>query len=98
MRQAKGRVGESLPKQQDGLNARLEGYHKRRAELIAELGARRLTDDAIGDIMEFTRDVRTGLDEADFDTKQRILELLDVRVNVDGEKGQVSCAIASSIS
>jgi site-specific DNA recombinase len=97
MRQAKGRVVESLQKQQDDLNARLEGYHKRRGELIAELGARRLTDDAIQDIIEFARDVRTGIDEADFETKQRIFELLDVKVKVDDDKAQVSCVIANSI-
>ena len=61
-------------------------------------GARRLTDDAIQDIMEFARDIRTGIDEADFDTKQKIFELLDVQANVDGDKSQVSCAIANSIS
>jgi len=61
-------------------------------------GARRLTDDAIQDIMEFARDIRTRIDEADFDTKQKIFELLDVQVNVDGDKSQVSCAIANSIS
>ncbi|MEW5720112.1 MAG: hypothetical protein AB1817_15915 [Chloroflexota bacterium] len=96
MRQAKGRVGISLQKQQDDLNARLEGYHKRRGELIAELGARRLTDDAIQDIIEFARDVRTGIDEADFETKQKIFELLDVKVRVNDDKAQVSCAIANS--
>ena len=97
MRQAKGRVVESLQKQQDDLNARLEGNHKRRTELIAELGARRLTDDAIQDIMGFARDVRTGIEEADFETKQRIFELLDVKVKVDDDKAQVSCVIANSI-
>jgi DNA invertase Pin-like site-specific DNA recombinase len=78
MRQAKGRVAESLQKQQDDLNARLERYHKRRGELIAELGARRLTDDAIQDIMTFARDVREGIDEADFETKQRIFGIFSI--------------------
>jgi hypothetical protein len=96
MRQAKGRVGESLQRQQDDLNTRLEGYHKRRGELIAELGARRLTDDAIGGVLEYARDVRIGIEEADFETKQKIFELLDVQVKVDDDKAQVSCVIASN--
>jgi site-specific DNA recombinase len=98
MRQAKGRVAESLQRQQDDLNARLEGYHKRRGELVAELGARRLTDDAIQDIMTFARDVRIGIDEADFETKRRVIELLDVQVSADDDKVQVSCVIPNTTS
>ena len=98
MRQAKGRVGESLQRQQGDLNARLEGYHKRRGELIAKLGARRLTDDAIQDIMEFARDVREGLTAADFETKQRVFELLDVQVTVKDGQAQVSCMIADCMT
>jgi site-specific DNA recombinase len=98
MRIAKGRVGERVQKQQDDLNARIEGYHKRRGELIAELGARKLTDAALTDIVSYAQDVRLGIDEADFETKQRIIELLDVRVKIDGEKTQVTCAIVSPTS
>ncbi len=98
MRIAKGRVGERVQKQQDDLNARLEGYHKRRGELIAELGARHLTDNAIGDVIKYAQDVRTGIEQADFETKQRIFELLDVQVAVKDGQARVSCVIASNTS
>jgi site-specific DNA recombinase len=98
LRKASGRVGESLEKQMRDANARYESYIARRAEIQKELGARKLTDDALEDIVEYAKDVRLGIDEADFTTKQKILELLDVRVTVDGDKAQVSCVIASSTS
>jgi site-specific DNA recombinase len=98
LRKASGRVGESLKKQMDDANARYDGYIARRAEIQKELGARKLTDDALQDIVAFAKDARAGIDQADFATKQRVLELLDVRVKVDGDKAQVSCVIASSTS
>jgi site-specific DNA recombinase len=84
MRQAKGRVGESLQRQQEELNARLAGYQKRRGELIAELGARHFTDYAIADLLQFARDVRAGIDNATFEDKRRIMEMLKVTVTVKG--------------
>ncbi len=92
---ASTRVGESLKKQMDDANARYDGYIARRSEIQKELGARKLTDDALTDIMRYAQDVRLGIAEADFETKQKILELLDVRVKIDGEKTQVTCAIVS---
>lgn len=47
--------------------------------------------------MKYAADVRAGIDEADYATKKRVIELLDVRVTVDGYKAQVSCVIASGI-
>jgi hypothetical protein len=95
LRKASGRVGESLKKQMDDANARYNGYITRRSEIQKDLGARELTDDALTDIMRYTQDVRLGIAEADFETKQKILESLDVRVKIAGEKAQVTCAIAS---
>ena len=98
LRKASGRVGESLKKQMDDANARYDSYITRRAEIQKELGARKLTDDTLKDIVDYAKDVRLGIDKADFATKQKILESLDVRVKVDGDKAQVSCVITDSTS
>jgi site-specific DNA recombinase len=95
LRKASGRVGEALKKQMDDANVRYEEYVARRSEIQKELGSRKLTDDALTDIMRYAQDVQLGIAEADFESKQKILELLDVRVKIDGEKTQVTCAIAS---
>ena len=91
MRIAKGRVGERVQKQQDDCNARLEGYHKRRGELIAELGARHLTDDAIEDILGYARDARAGIENATFEDKRRAFEHLKIGVTIEG--GQASSIV-----
>ena len=98
LRKASGRVGDSLKKQMDDTNARYDGYIVRRAEIQKELGARRLTDDTLKDIAEFAKNVRLGIDEADFQTKRKIIDLLDVQVTVKDDKAQMTCAIASSTS
>ena len=98
LRKASGRVGEALKKQMDDVNARYDRYIARRAEIQKELGERKLTDDALTDTMRYAQDVRLGIAEADFETKQKILALLDVRVKIDGEKTQLTCAIVSRSS
>jgi site-specific DNA recombinase len=95
LRKATGRVGESLQRQMNDANARYDRYIARRSEIQKELGACKLTDEALTDIMNFAKDTRLGIAEADFETRQRIFELLDVRIKIDGEKTKVSCAIAS---
>ena len=80
----------------DDANARYDGYITRRAEIQKELGARKLTDDVLQDVVAYAKDVRLGVDVADFATKQKVLELLDVQVIVEGDKAQISCAIANN--
>jgi site-specific DNA recombinase len=93
MRIAKGKVGERVQKQQDDCNARIAELTARREKLIAELGARKLTDDAIEKIMQFARDTREGIEDATFDDKRRTLENLDVRVTVTPGKYRLKCVI-----
>ena len=52
-------------------------------ESSLENSVMRLTDSAIQKIMEFAEDVFIGIENADFGTKRRILEMLDTRVVVD---------------
>ena len=48
-----------------------------------EASVMRLTDSAIQEIMEFAEDVFIGIENADFETKRGILEMLDISVVVN---------------
>ncbi len=93
---ASGRVGETLQAKADEVNARYDMLTKRRGELIAKLGARRLTDDAIAEILQYARDVREGIQGADFDTKRRILESLDAQVTVKDGRYFLKCVLGET--
>jgi hypothetical protein len=96
MRIAKGKVGERVQKQQDDCNARIDELTKRREKLLAELGARRLTDDAIAEIMQYARDVREGIQNPDLDTKRRVLESLGVKVTIKEGRYFIKCLIGET--
>ncbi len=93
LRKATGRVGDKLQAQQDEVNARIDALIERRAKLQAELGARLLTDDAIGDIVQFARDVREGIKNADFDAKRRMLETLGVKITIKAGRFYAKCLL-----
>jgi len=93
MRIAKGKVGERVQKQQDDCNARIDELTKRHEKLIAELGARKLKDDAIETMMQFARNMRAGIENATFEDKRRTLETLDVQVIVTPGKYHLKCVI-----
>ncbi|HNQ95639.1 MAG TPA: hypothetical protein PKH47_13265, partial [Anaerolineales bacterium] len=65
------------------VNQRYEAMCKRREILQADLNVTQLTDDAIQGLIEFAQDVFIGIEDADFQTKRRNLEMLKVRVEVD---------------
>ena len=46
------------------------------------------TDEDIATIEEFAEQVGTGLENADFETKRQVIELLDVQVVLNVEDGQ----------
>jgi hypothetical protein len=80
---ARGKVKESVELRMDEVNARYDALVKHRAELQADLSARRLTDEAIGDTMTYARDVREGIERAEQGDKRRVLESLDVGLTVE---------------
>lgn len=47
-----------------------------------------MTDDQLAYIEEFCAKIRTGLDQADFNAKRQIIELLDIQGKVAFENGQ----------
>ena len=93
---AKGRVGETLQAKADEVNARYDALTKRRSELQAELGALRLTEDALSEILQYARDVRVGVQNADYDTKRRILETLDVKIKVKDGRYFIKCILGET--
>jgi len=88
-----GAVYRALKNDETEINARLESLAKQREKLIAELGARKLTDEAIETIMQFARDAREGIENAAFEDKRRLLEMLDVQVTVTPGKYHLKCVI-----
>ena len=47
-----------------------------------------MTDDQLAYIEEFCAKIRTGLEQADFNAKRQIIELLDIRGKIAFENGQ----------
>jgi site-specific DNA recombinase len=91
-----GVVAKSMQSEVDQTNTLYKDQVKRRAELQAELGAQRLTDDAIAEILQYARDVRDGIANANFDAKRRMLESLDVKVTVKDGRYYVKCVLGET--
>jgi hypothetical protein len=86
LRQATGLVAKSLKQNMDGVNLRYEALFGRRKVLQSEVAETKLTDTAIECLVQFAQDVFVGIKEADFRTKRRNLEVLQIRVVVDSGK------------
>jgi len=86
LRRASGLVAKSLEQNMNEVNLRYEALCQRREILKSELNGTRLTDSAIQELVEFAQDVFVGIENADFQTKRRNLEMLKVRVEVNKGK------------
>ena len=82
LRRASGLVAKSLEQNMNEVNMRYDALCQRRVTLQAELSVTRLTDSAIQDLIEFAQDVFVGIENADFQTKRRNLELLKIRIEI----------------
>lgn len=91
LKRATGLVAKSLEQNMNEVNMRYDALCQRREELKAEVGTQRLTDTAIQELVEFARDVFVGIQNADFHTKRRNLEMLQVRVQIDDRKFKIVC-------
>jgi len=83
IKRAKGLVAKTLDQNMKEVNTRYEALCKRRDTLQSEVSVIRLTDSAIREFMKFAEDVFTGIENADFETKRRVLEMLDISVVVN---------------
>jgi len=85
--------------------ARLEGIitslESERASLQSQLDETGLTEEDIRTIDEFAAKVRIGLDNADFETKRRLVALLDVQLVLNVEDGRrvayIQCILGESL-
>ena len=93
LRKAKGRVADSLERQQTDVNARHTRFCRRREELQAEIDARELTDGEIENTLQFQRDVAAGLRKPTWDDRRYYLEMLHFKVVVTGRKAKLSCRL-----
>jgi site-specific DNA recombinase len=61
---------------------------KEHNDLIAHIKRVTITDDQLGYIEAFCAKIRTGLENADFNAKRQIIELLNIRGKIAFENGQ----------
>ncbi len=83
VKRAKGIIAKSLEDEMAIINERYDALCERRRKLQATVESARLTDDAVQQVLDFAADVRVGIQNADFQTKRRNLELLEVHVTVN---------------
>lgn len=86
-------VFNSLKRDESEINARIDELNRQREKFVAQLNGRKLTDEVIESIMEYARSVRVGIDNATFEDKQRILELLNVQVTVIQGQYHIACIL-----
>jgi site-specific DNA recombinase len=81
---------EVLTDRKTRLETTIRALEGERTDLVAHLKARTLTPDQIQSLQAFAAKVGRGLDlaEADFDTRRRIIEELNVRATLTIEDGQ----------
>jgi site-specific DNA recombinase len=91
LRRANGLVAKTLDQNMNEVNLRYETLCKRRDTLQFELSEKRLTDSTIQELVEFAQDVFAGIENADFETKRRNIELLKVQVEINGECFTINC-------
>jgi site-specific DNA recombinase len=81
---------EVLTERKAQLEKTIAGLADERTELLAHLEARTLSDEQIASVEAFARELAPGLEAAkeDFDTRRRVVELLDVHVTLVEEQGR----------
>lgn len=79
---------EVLTERKSRLEQMLSGLHKERNDLAGHIRKVAMTDDQLSYIESFCAKIRHGLDEADFNTKRQIIELLDIRGKIAFENNE----------
>lgn len=88
-----GLVARSLQSNIDTLEEIYAGQLRRRDKLIAELAARKYTDEALEIARKFRADVAEGIQNLDGVQKRRVLELLDLRVEIKERRAWITSII-----
>ncbi len=75
------------------MNERLTSLSRQREKYLAQLGDRKLTDEAIETLMCLARDVNEGIQSPTFEDKRHYLEMLDVKVTITPGHYHLECVI-----
>jgi site-specific DNA recombinase len=79
---------EILTERKARLESMLANLHKEQDDLARHIRKVTMTDDQLSFIEAFCAKIRNGLDNADFNTKRQIIELLDIRGKIAIENGE----------
>ncbi len=79
---------EMLTERKARLEQMLENLRKEQDDLARHVRKVTMTDDQLSYIEAFCAKIRSGLDQADFNTKRQIIELLDVRGKIAYENNE----------
>lgn len=77
-----------LDEQKHRIESAIETLAVEKSNLEADLHYKELSDEAISNIKQFAAQIANGFEIADFKTRLRIVELLDVQAIVDVEDGE----------
>ena len=79
---------EILTERKSRLEQILSSLLKEREDLAGHIRKVAITDDQLSYVEEFCAKIRKGLDQADFNTKRQIIELLDIRGKIAFENNE----------
>ena len=79
---------EMLTERKARLETMLASLHKEQNDLARHIRKVTMTDDQLAMIEIFCAKIRNGLDEADFNARRQIIELLDIRGKIAFENGE----------
>jgi site-specific DNA recombinase len=79
---------EILTERKSRLEQMIAGLTKEQNDLAGHIRKVAITDDQLSYIQSFCAKIRKGLDQADFNTKRQIIELLDIRGKVAFENNE----------
>jgi len=79
---------EVLTERKSSLEGMIANLHKEQVDLTSHIRNVIITDDQLGIIEAFCAKIRNGLDQADFNIKRRIVDLLDIRGEIAVENGE----------
>jgi len=77
-----------LTERKSRLEQMLASLNKEQKDLAGHIRKVTMTDDQLAYIEAFCAKIRNGLDQADFNTKRQIIELLDVRGKIAFENNE----------
>ena len=90
LRYASGIVARKLKQNIEEIDRRYEALVERKEELEDDLSTTKLTDEAVDDLLQFAEDAFLGIENADFETKRRTLEMLQVVVTIKDKRFYVN--------